>query len=115
LNFIKLLYNLFVDFCLSFTRFSILPKPGVLYSPASAIVEKSAKFACKRPLVAQPPSSLNPSRRNSFIQTSTDFCKPSSASLLFSFFLLRIPIITVLTLLKFGEPTIVILLPVSCP
>ena len=34
--------------------------------------EKSARFACIRPRVAQPPSSIKPDKRSSFIQTSME-------------------------------------------
>ena len=103
-RFVETSYAIISSLLLSFTFLSILPNPGVLILPERFTEPKSARRVDILPLAAQPPSSLKSLKRNSLTHISPDFGIPSSGLVLFCLLGLRIPIIIVTTLLKFGFP-----------
>ena len=98
-------------FCLSFTFFSILPKPMVLKFPEIVTLPRSASLAVNLPLAAQPPYSSKSVRRSSFTQIWPHLDSPSSSLLKDVFLGFLTPIIIVFTWERFGFPTTVILPP----
>ncbi len=83
----------------------------VLIIPVTFTLAKSANFALAVAVAAQPPLLSKSLNRNSFTQISAHLSRPSSPSVAVRFLGLRTPMISVLTLLKFGAPTTLNLVP----
>ncbi|KAF5037230.1 hypothetical protein DSECCO2_566800 [anaerobic digester metagenome] len=102
-------YDIIFSFWRSDTFFSMLPNPAVDILPTTATFPISARSAVTLVVAAHPPFSSKSVRRNSLTQISAHLGCPSSDKLIGLRFGLRIPIMIVLTSLRFGIPTMVIL------
>ncbi|OIQ69492.1 hypothetical protein GALL_489060 [mine drainage metagenome] len=89
-------------------RESKAPKPAVVLLPEMVISAKSANFAFTLPIAAHPPFPLKSVARNSSNQIIPDLAMPSSVLVVDEVFIgLRTPSIMVVTKLRSGWPTIV--------